>query len=448
MPQPFTRDELVVLLDHHLRRSAGEPIDGQALSRRLRALPANADRPSAEAFRTPDGVMRAVRRFDAYARGGDDRDSPHYRAVWDRYAHDPEALSAAVAQAEGKAPLDPVPHGTGIKPWWRDLPSERFWLEASHRTDRGIDLHAPIANKDGDPYWSYELVREVRAGDVVFHYDAGKMAIVAWSVATGDHWRQDAWWAARGTSSRDRAPVLQPHWFCGLNGPFELDAPLRRAALVAEGATIAAVRAQLPVAPGDKPYFPFQLRRDGLRIGQGYLFKLPAALVAHFPPLAAAVGESELRDSPAADPAREPAGRGYRRADTTATVAERDPFPVDPAVVERSLRSHALLQNELADMVSAAGYEPRSPDGTAFFDLAWHEEDVLWVAEVKSLTAANEERQLRLGLGQLLRYRHMLAGQAREVRAMLYVERRPRDNAWIEVCEAVDVVLRWPALDR
>lgn len=84
---------------------------------------------------------------------------------------------------------------------------------------------------------------------------------------------------------------------------------------------------------------------------------------------------------------------------------------------------------------------------SAFFDVAWHEGDVFWVAEVKSLTAANEERQLQLGLGQLLRYRHMLADNAREVRAMLYVERRPRDDAWIEVCESVGVVLRWSRVD-
>jgi hypothetical protein len=47
------------------------------------------------------------------------------------------------------------------------------------------------------------------------------------------------------------------------------------------------------------------------------------------------------------------------------------------------------------------------------YDLAWLAGDTLYVAEVKSLTAANEERQLRLGLGQVLRYTHLLAGRAR-----------------------------------
>lgn len=294
MPPPFTDDELVVLLDHHRRRAAGERVDGQALSERLRALATTRGLPVDEAFRTPDGVLRALRRFDVYARGGRDRDSPHYRAVWERYAGDPDALAAALERIEAIPSRGDPPRGNGIESWWSELPDERFWLEASHRTDRGADLHAPI----------------------------------------------------------------------------------------------------------------------------------PATRRAHAP-----------------------AGRPYRPADIAATVAERDPFPIDPAIVERGLRSHALLQNDLADAVHAAGFEPESPNGSTLFDLAWREDEVLWVAEVKSLTRTNEERQLRLGLGQVLRYRQLLAGHAREVRAMLYVERRPRDAAWIDVCASVDVVLRWPVRD-
>jgi hypothetical protein len=42
------------------------------------------------------------------------------------------------------------------------------------------------------------------------------------------------------------------------------------------------------------------------------------------------------------------------------------------------------------------------------------------VAEVKSLTRSNEERQLRLGLGQLLRYRHRLAAQEGTAHAVTF----------------------------
>jgi hypothetical protein len=42
------------------------------------------------------------------------------------------------------------------------------------------------------------------------------------------------------------------------------------------------------------------------------------------------------------------------------------------------------------------------------FDLAWLEAEVLIAVEVKSLTEVNQDRQLRLGLGQVLDYQHIL----------------------------------------
>jgi hypothetical protein len=43
------------------------------------------------------------------------------------------------------------------------------------------------------------------------------------------------------------------------------------------------------------------------------------------------------------------------------------------------------------------------------FDLAWQIGRTLFVAQVKSLTLRNEEKQLRLGLGQVLRYADLLS---------------------------------------
>jgi hypothetical protein len=66
------------------------------------------------------------------------------------------------------------------------------------------------------------------------------------------------------------------------------------------------------------------------------------------------------------------------------------------------------------------------------------------VAEVKSLTEANEERQLRLGLGQVLRYRHLLAARGRSTRAVLMLERRPVDESWLDLCRELQVIVVWP----
>src|SRR5712691_225820 len=54
--------------------------------------------------------------------------------------------------------------------WWGGGPEERYWCEITDRHDIGADLKCPQTNETGAEYWSYSLIREVRAGDVVFHY--------------------------------------------------------------------------------------------------------------------------------------------------------------------------------------------------------------------------------------------------------------------------------------
>lgn len=139
-------------------------------------------------------------------------------------------------------------------------------------------------------------------------------------------------------------------------------------------------------------------------------------------------------------------GLAYVLADESAAVAEGEPFVTDPDVVERGTRSHARLQNRLAADVASAGLVPLSPAmGGPPFDLAWWDGADLHVAEVKSTTAVNEEHQLRLGLGQLLRYRHALSADSTTVHATLYVEREPADPEWSELCQSLGVTLRWPS---
>ena len=110
-------------------------------------------------------------------------------------------------------------------------------------------------------------------------------------------------------------------------------------------------------------------------------------------------------------PGAEPqVGTSYREADEDAAVGQRDPFEVDPSLVERALRGHAATQNALAAHVRGRGSDPLSPaPADPNYDLAWRDAGTVYVAEVKSRTDQNEERQLRLGLGQVLRYRDILA---------------------------------------
>jgi hypothetical protein len=138
--------------------------------------------------------------------------------------------------------------------------------------------------------------------------------------------------------------------------------------------------------------------------------------------------------------------RDYVEADEHAEISPTSPEHTgrDPDLGGRGLRAHNVTQNLLAQAVRAAGQEPRRarPDEPQF-DLAWELNGVTWVAEVKSTTPENEERQLRTALGQVLRYRYLLETHERTVRAMIATETEPSDPSWIDLCGAQQVALVW-----
>ena len=118
---------------------------------------------------------------------------------------------------------------------------------------------------------------------------------------------------------------------------------------------------------------------------------------------------------------------------------------MDPDKVDRGKQAHADTQDALAAHLRSCGIEPRSSEGDEpEYDLAWQHDGVVYVAEIKSTTPENEEKQLRLGLGQVLRYRHQLGGGAHQVVAVLVPERDPTDDSWSELCQSLGVVLVWP----
>ena len=138
-------------------------------------------------------------------------------------------------------------------------------------------------------------------------------------------------------------------------------------------------------------------------------------------------------------------GVDYREADEEVSVAPADVKPDDPDTSQRGRRAHNRTQNLLAAAVEAVGLSPRSSAGDEpDFDLAWRDGDTVWVAEVKSTTAMNEERQLRLAIGQVIRYRQKLSGGGADVRAMVAVENAPYDESWIDLCGREGIALVWP----
>jgi hypothetical protein len=336
-----------------------------------------------------------------------------------------------------------------IHAWWNEDPLERYWMEITGRPDLGADLHAPRLDDGGREVPTYALVREVQDGDIVLHYEKDAKAITAWSVAQGGFWEAETIWGTPRSTGPSGAPV-EPYpreglWH-GLRGPYYLDDPLTLAELRELEAQIATVLSELVAEHGKPLYLPFQLRGDGLRATQGYLTKMPAALVEVLPKLPDLLDDSPATvPSPPAPLGTKDLGQVYVPVDVEVPQVERDPFSVDPAAVERGLRSHGELQNQLAEAVSERGWETRSPGPQdPAWDLLWLSGDEISVAEVKSLTPANEERQLRLGLGQVLIYRQRLERTHPSVRAVLIVEWKPRDPDWHELCDRLDVLLLWP----
>ena len=151
-----------------------------------------------------------------------------------------------------------------------------------------------------------------------------------------------------------------------------------------------------------------------------------------------------------ADEGSDELGQPYRRASEDCVLESSEPFERDPERLERSLRSHNALQNQLSDLAIERGLCPLSPgpDDPAF-DVAWRTGGrQLTVVEVKSASPETLEFQMRLGLGQILRYAHQLEAQAGTVRRVLAVE-LPPDDSWSRLCEELGVTLVWPGvLDR
>jgi hypothetical protein len=110
--------------------------------------------------------------------------------------------------------------------------------------------------------------------------------------------------------------------------------------------------------------------------------------------------------------------------------------------LERAVRSHALIQNAVAAAAVAVGLQPWSPSADApAFDIAASSGDGhVFVVEVKSATAENLELQLRIGLGQVLRYTHLLRSHAQVVTPAIAIELQP-DESWVELLAELGVGL-------
>ncbi|WP_050507982.1 MULTISPECIES: protein NO VEIN domain-containing protein [Streptomyces] len=186
-----------------------------------------------------------------------------------------------------------------INRWWRHDPRERYWLEITNREDIGRNLLAPQVNDRGEEYWSYTLVREVRPGDLVLHWDKNHgPGVVGYSHVRGEAIASTITWQSRGTYGRQRrASGPEPAWEAPLSGYRRLKKPVTQARLREMEPSLRALRDHLAETVEGPLYFPFALSHTRpLRAAQGYLTKLPRALVETLPELL------ELRQTAISEP--------------------------------------------------------------------------------------------------------------------------------------------------
>ena len=140
-------------------------------------------------------------------------------------------------------------------------------------------------------------------------------------------------------------------------------------------------------------------------------------------------------------------GKSYREADENPPNADKIATSSrDPDKVGRGLAAHNRTQNTIANIVRKLGWIPRSPaSNEPEFDIAWKVKETFYVCEVKSLLPVNEERQLRMAIGQVIRYRQKLTAAGHEpVIAVIATEVQPEDKTWDELCSNENILLVWP----
>ncbi|MGH2853637.1 MAG: hypothetical protein ACRDLF_05540 [Solirubrobacteraceae bacterium] len=393
-----------------------------------------ADQPLGD-LEVPVAIIRAFSGTStSFSRMWDPGARLYTRWLWEKlHGREPPPLDFSLAevlkqssQSEGRA----REAAGGVDRWWTVVPAERFWLEVSGRETFGRDLRAP-----DDARTSHALVREVKLGDLIFHYSKRSRSIVGWSEVVGP---------PRHVENEYRVELG------GMLGFMRVDLARLRDFDTAIRQTASEM--------SDRGYalrgFPFERSKTRrVRPLPAYLSKLPLRIVATIPELAAAVSLSPgapLRRLPGQG--RE-VGGAYRSANEGVTIPaiisqESEAWRIEQAAqrTERSTREHHRLQNRLARYLRDHGMPTLSPQGDdVAFDLAWRAGNGLAFAEVKSLPQDHASQRLRLGLGQCLFYRHALQTRLmKSVAACLVVPREPDDPAWLGACADVGVILVWP----
>ncbi|MER6270845.1 hypothetical protein [Streptomyces sp900105755] len=119
---------------------------------------------------------------------------------------------------------------------------------------------------------------------------------------------------------------------------------------------------------------------------------------------------------------------------------------LDLSSLDKATTAHEATVGALIAHLSRQGVEARAHvPGAPQFDAGWSRGEEVFVAEVKSLTGAREEQQIRLGIGQVLDYAHQLRSRHPHavLRPVLVLERPPSVVRWVALAGSVGLRLAW-----
>ena len=295
--------------------------------------------------------------------------------------------------------------------WWDNLPEERYWVEIRTVPGIGEEVYSDILNARNQPDAHWALVRTLRAGQVVFHYDADQSRFVGYSTVLAD---------AATVGDTYRAPLVNFH-------PINEVFGLQRMRDVAD--ELFDIRDRLKAQIRTPLFLPFQFTQDRsqFRMLSNYFAKLPIAIIeAIFGSERAAEfiqGDGSRAEGPAdlvpssaggyLKPFRPKADTAYR-AITTAADTVRS-------------RSHETLVNEASLWLGARGFEVGR---NAAIDLGIVEPPVILEAKTVGLSWP---LAVRAGVAQLYEYRYFGVGDPVS-RLILLVDDEPPEK-WLKYLE-------------
>ncbi|MFE5600712.1 hypothetical protein ACFQ8O_16195 [Streptomyces coelicoflavus] len=114
--------------------------------------------------------------------------------------------------------------------------------------------------------------------------------------------------------------------------------------------------------------------------------------------------------------------------------------------LDKATATHEATVGALLAYLSGQGIDVHThAPGAPAFDAGWSRGGDVFIAEVKSLTGAREDQQIRLGIGQVLDYAYQLraAHPDRRLHPVLVLEKRPVDPRWSSLARSAGIGLTW-----